>query len=198
MPTGYTADVQSGKVIKFADFAMQCARAFGALVTMRDEPTGAQIPERFVPSKYNKERLAEAKKQLTALERMSPSEIETARDQEFADAMAYFEKREKERIEQKERYEAMLAQVRAWMPPSTDHADMKKFMEEQLIDSIDFDCGHPLGQPEKMTAKAWHEEALRKARWNVEYHSKEWAQEQERVAKRNEWLRLLRESLEAV
>lgn len=37
MPTGYTASVQEGKVTEFRDFAMECARAFGALVMMRDE-----------------------------------------------------------------------------------------------------------------------------------------------------------------
>lgn len=47
MPTGYTADVQSGKVTDFAEYAMNCARAFGALVLMRDDPSDADIPERF-------------------------------------------------------------------------------------------------------------------------------------------------------
>ena len=43
MPTGYTAYVQDGVITEFADFAMKCARAFGALIDMRDESLDAEI-----------------------------------------------------------------------------------------------------------------------------------------------------------
>jgi hypothetical protein len=49
MPTGYTDCVRSGEVTEFADFAMKCARAFGACIEMRDEPSGTPIPEAFEP-----------------------------------------------------------------------------------------------------------------------------------------------------
>lgn len=65
MPTGYTANVHDG--ITFEQFVWQCARGMGALVTMRDEPTGAPIPERFEPSDYNAKRLQEAKDELVRL-----------------------------------------------------------------------------------------------------------------------------------
>lgn len=35
MPTGYTADIKDG--ITFRDFALRCARAFGATIMQRDE-----------------------------------------------------------------------------------------------------------------------------------------------------------------
>ena len=35
MPTGYTAAVCSGEITEIKDFALSCARAFGALITMR-------------------------------------------------------------------------------------------------------------------------------------------------------------------
>lgn len=38
MPTGYTADIKDG--IDFKTYAMNCARAFGACVMLRDEPGG--------------------------------------------------------------------------------------------------------------------------------------------------------------
>jgi hypothetical protein len=47
MPTGYTAPIADG--MTFEQFALGCARAFGALVTMRDEPSDAPIPERLEP-----------------------------------------------------------------------------------------------------------------------------------------------------
>jgi len=73
MPTGYTAKLmESGQT--FQDFVMQCARAFGACVMMRDDPMDAPIPERFEPSDYNVKRLAEAKAELVKLQAMTNDE----------------------------------------------------------------------------------------------------------------------------
>lgn len=41
MPTGYTDAIKDG--ISFNQFILSCARAFGALITMRDEPSS--VPE---------------------------------------------------------------------------------------------------------------------------------------------------------
>ena len=38
MPTGYTIDIYNGKKVTFKDFALNCARAFGACVMQRDDP----------------------------------------------------------------------------------------------------------------------------------------------------------------
>ncbi len=62
MPTGYTADIAKG--ITFQQYAWSCARAFGALVMMRDEPSDAPIPEAFTPSDYHVKALAEARAKL--------------------------------------------------------------------------------------------------------------------------------------
>ena len=51
MPTGYTAKIADGQT--FEEFILSCARAFGALVEMRDEPADAPIPEEFKPSAYH-------------------------------------------------------------------------------------------------------------------------------------------------
>jgi hypothetical protein len=37
MPTGYTCDVQNGKVTELKDYLLDCSRGFGALIHMRDE-----------------------------------------------------------------------------------------------------------------------------------------------------------------
>ena len=46
MPTGYTVALYEGKDVTFEDFVMGCSRAFGALISLRDEPN-APIPEEF-------------------------------------------------------------------------------------------------------------------------------------------------------
>jgi hypothetical protein len=64
MPTGFTADICKGAEVSFEDFAMTCARAFGALYSMRDEPMDAPIPETFVASGYHADELEKAKARL--------------------------------------------------------------------------------------------------------------------------------------
>ena len=49
MPTGYTAPVQDGKIVTLKDFAWCCARGMGALVTMREAPSDAEIPRAVLP-----------------------------------------------------------------------------------------------------------------------------------------------------
>ena len=39
----------------------------------------------------------------------------------------------------KQRLESMLAKVRNWTPPSTDHTNLKDFIERQLVDTITWD-----------------------------------------------------------
>jgi hypothetical protein len=52
----------------FPQFAMSCARAFGALIEMRDEGMDAKIPDEIKPEPYHKKAAAEARKELAAFE----------------------------------------------------------------------------------------------------------------------------------
>lgn len=56
MPTGYTWDIKDE--ITFEQFIMNCARAFGALVEMRDEPRDKKIPDELKPSDYHNKELS--------------------------------------------------------------------------------------------------------------------------------------------
>lgn len=194
MPTGYTAGVQDGSVTDFSQFAMQCARAFGALIMMRDDPIDAPIPEEFPPSTHHEEQIEEARLEVARLNAMTVDQREAAARAAHNQAVASWTKREIERKEQLARYEAMLAQVRAWQPPSPDHDKFKEFMVSQLTDSIEWDC-RPSERPTQMKRDEWHEEALRSAEWSLNYHIEGQQKENERSAGRTQWVRLLRMSL---
>lgn len=72
MPSAYTAPVQDGKITEFKDFAILCARAFGACIDMRDDPLDKPIPEAFSPvTKHYDEALATATNKLAALRAMT-------------------------------------------------------------------------------------------------------------------------------
>ena len=63
MPTGYTAAVQDGSITTLRDYALQCARGFGAFLHMHDEPfdTPLTLPPPADTSYYDK-RIAEAER----------------------------------------------------------------------------------------------------------------------------------------
>ena len=43
MATGYTYPVVEGKITEFSEFALGCARAFGAFMHMRDDNSDAPL-----------------------------------------------------------------------------------------------------------------------------------------------------------
>lgn len=195
MPTGYTAGVADGTITTFPEFAMRCARSFGALIEMRDSPSDAPIPDAFEPSTYHRERIAEARAELARLEAMTPEEIQAGAEEANREAMESWERRVREDCETRQRYEAMLTEARAWEPPSPEHRGMKTFMVEQLEESIRYDATK-WERPEPETPEDWHSDRIAKAARDIAYHTEEDRKERERTAERNRWVRLLRESLE--
>lgn len=194
MPTGYTAGVADGKITEFRDFAMACARAFGAPITMRDEDANATIPLAFEPSTYHQERLTKAQEELRELLSLTPEQAELRSFKDYEKIMKRRRRYNEENSLQRERYEQMLAKVMAWQPPSPDHEGLKSFMASQLADSINFDCSHVWNEPNRLTGEAWRANRIAKAEHDIEFHVREWQDEVKRTEERNLWLSQLRES----
>ncbi|MEG5263283.1 hypothetical protein TRP66_03140 [Pseudomonas sp. JDS28PS106] len=196
MPTGYTHDIKDG--ISFKAFALNCARAFGACITLRDEPGGGEkIPEEFQPSDYHFKALAEARSTLATLESMTSMECGFKAAEQHDQGERLRLDRLKELADLKQRYEEMLDCARLWSPPTADHAGLKEFMIKQISESIDWDCDTTYySRPtERLSASEWLECAKSKAMKDIEYHKEHWAAELQRTADRNAWVNALRESL---
>lgn len=196
MPTGYTADVQSGKVTDFREFAMQCARAFGATILMRDDPMDKPIPDEFKPSSYHGEALDAAQKNLIHYEEMTLPQAAIEARAEYEQGLAARNERMERRAAQRTRYQAMLDQVNAYVVPSAEHVEFKKFMVQQLTESIDFDCSDKYDDgPKFMAGDEWRKSKIERARKDIEYHKREYAAEISQTDSRNQWIRQLRDSL---
>lgn len=197
MPTGYTHCVQKGEVTSFREFAIRCARAFGATIDMRDEPADAEIPERFEPhTDYHDKALQKARNDLEVYRSMSHEQCAKAAQSAHVKAVADWKEREAERNRQATRYTNMIAKVEAWEPPSSDHVELKNFMLQQLRQSLDFDCGHVWDRPVAEDPETWRATQIERCERWIKYHEKGRAEEVERTESRNRWLRQLRESLE--
>ncbi len=195
MPTGYTHNVQDGTLTDFSAFVMQCARGMGACIMMRDDPMDAPIPEAFEPSSYYKESLDKAIADWNELKSRTDDELRVMWHKAHVDALAYHAKSTASNHKERSRYEAMLANVEAWQPPSDDHEGLKKFMREQLTESIWFDCHVREAAPVQIPFEQWKQARFDADRRSIEYLRKSWDDEVERTNSRNLWLKQLRESL---
>ncbi len=194
MPTGYTCNVVDGKITEFPEFAMTCARAFGALIMMRDDPMDAPIPETVEPhTSYNEERLAAETKALGKVQAMTNAQCETACLEAHRAAVASRKKYLDDRDIEAGRLNDMLAKVRAWQPPTPDQVEMKKFMIDQLAISMPGDYAPSI--PVLLDGPTWRQQEINRLADSVVYHQKEVAKEIERAAGRTKWIKALRESL---
>lgn len=196
MPTGYTDKIKDG--ITFEQFAMNCARAFGACIEMRDDPADKEIPDEFKPSDYHIKQIEEAKKNIKLLKNMSQKEKSEAAEKEYLDNVAYHEKSRQENIDLLEKYNSMLKCVKSWEPPTSEHIRFKEFMIEQIEGSIKFDI-HPeyyeKYAPKPLSSDEWYNKKLEEANDNLKYHKKEYAEEVERCKGRSKWIKDLKVSL---
>lgn len=196
MPTGYTAPIYEGKEITFEQFMLRCARNFGALVDMRDEPLDTPIPDEFEPSEFyeNKIKIYEAK--LAAYVRPTREELDAEYQTAYDKAKVEYDLKEIERESMRKRYADMLEKVKNWQPPTSDHENLKKFAISQLEDSIDYDCRyHEFSFPDK---DSWIETEMKSDEYIIKYlnyYKEQYAEEVKKCQERTKWVRHLKGSL---
>jgi hypothetical protein len=198
MPTGYTAAIKDG--ISFEQYALSCARAFGALVVTRDEPADAPIPNELEPSFFNKKALEEAEEKLRILRLLSDEGCHREMEKERQGLIDSAQKQIADNNDLHCKYLHLLAQTKAYLPPSPDHEEFKKFMVDQIEQSIDFDCrgNYYTDELKKFPASVgeWRNKKIDKLMQDISYHTKENAEEINMTNSRNLWIKQLRESLE--
>lgn len=198
MPTGYTANIAEGQ--EFADFVLGCARAFGACVHQRDDSMSDKPRKRGDESSYHVKKLEEAHVELNRLKEMTPKErdeLGAKAQQEEIDAC---QRRFNEKVILRAKYDDMLAKVAGWRPPSPDHENLKKFMIDQINDSIGWDCNtkYDLDELTKATSakpRDFYNKAVGQAEWDIKYHSEQAAKEKERNSDADRWIEQLYTSL---
>lgn len=196
MPTGYTANIADG--ITFEEYAWRCARAFGALINMRDDPSDAPIPEELKIDPYHLKEMRKSEAELNLLSGMTEIEIEAMVEKEYNEAIAERNESIAKNHDLMEKYAAMLSQVRAYVPPTPDHIELKVFMEEQIVKSMDFDnmlkyyADNPIIKKPVMRRVT---DKVKSVKDSINYHIEEYKQEVNRTNDRNAWIKALRDSL---
>ena len=200
MSTGYTSIIENSKEpIPFPQFALQCARAFGYLMDMRDESFDTPIPEKLKPSPYHMKELKKAKVELARIESLTDAQCEKESKKELAKELKYAEEYLAEHERTTKRYEDMVSKINDWTPPTPEHQPLKRFMLEQIATSLpDLDYARKSLQEakaKKSNGIIWRERKIKELKedivYNTEHHNKEVAQYDEC----NRWIDQLRKSL---
>lgn len=196
MPTGYTAALHDGKDITFTQFALTCVRAMGVTIMQRDDPLDSPLETEREPSPFTRDRLIELKAKLAeqkarSLKDWAADERENRQNVNAAVAASI-----QIAAERLARYKEMLGHVEAWTPPTEEHENFKKFMTDQLTESIKFDCDTRYQKTqERRSAEEFRDVTIAETERTVAYYEEEWAKEQERTESRNKWIRDFLESL---
>ena len=191
MPSGYTSDIYNGKEVTFKDFALGCARAFGACVMQRDDPADEK-PKIMPEESYHTEELKKLKK----FKKPTKAQFESYVKKTIADNKEIINK--KKALEKA--YSEMIEKAAKWTPPTTEHEALKDFMIKQLVESKQWDCGIDHYESELvslsiMTYEDYIEEKKQRYINNCKYHEEHLIKDIALIKQRNKWIKDLYDSL---
>lgn len=201
--TGFTQELIN-KDLDLKGFALVCARAFGVCAMMRDDSLDTPIPEEFKPSVWHRDAGSKAKIKLAKFMKMkSKTDREAWATRELKKQISVLKKHAKMNNSETQikKMQAMLVEVNAWVPPSEEHAPLKKYMQDQLMSSIESD-GNNSGYYDREAQVLrdtkpldYYLAEVKRTKENIAYHKKEWLAEVARTNQRNTWIKKLRDSL---
>lgn len=195
MPSGYTSDIYDGKDTSFVNFAKRCSRAFGARVTERENSLYAEYEPRLIDD-YKLKYLSESIKDYNESLTRTPEQWQKLYDE----AMAHMDEMDAEIASRGEelagRYLPVLEKAKAWEPPTEDHVEFKKFMIDQLEDSIRFDGAGVKREPmERPSFDDWVRDSKKSSERMVSIYAKYMFDAVENAIKSNAWVEVLFDSL---
>jgi hypothetical protein len=194
MPTGYTACIEDGNPT-FREFALRCARAFGALIHMRDEPLDKPLEPRKGDDTYYRKRLEEAKERLQEAKKVTLTKAKAYCIERFDKDVVEWTEREAERNRILAKYAYMTARVMSWKPPTPEHTGLRDFMLSQIKDSTKW-LGEPRLYPVMMDPAEYRAREIREAADDIDRATKALLEEASKVASTNKWIKDLEASLD--
>jgi len=202
MPTGYTAEIYEGKDVKFKDFAMDCARSFGAFASLRDTPE-VELPESIqLDVSFYEKIIEDSRKKIVDMENLSDEEISAIIKKSRKERISGLEKEIEDKKTVLKKYESMLNEAKNWNPPSKEHFNLKEFMIEQLETSMRYDCNveGPEGELKRVLNSApqsveeYRKNVASSAEDDIEYYTEKIHKSISKNYDTNLWIKQLRES----
>lgn len=196
MPTGYTNKIYVGEEVSMKEFMMECAKAFGANIALRDQDPQKGIPVYHPQTKLYEDRIALSKQGIEELEsNVNRKQIEQMLNERYDRALQDAVEEKARKTELEKRYNTMIAQVKSWEPPTEEHVNLKQFAIEQLEASRNSDCIIWRDNIEKVSVDEYIESMHNHYTKDIEYYTRKIEEEIQRTEERNKWNQDLFDSL---
>lgn len=194
MPTGYTQLLIDNPSMPFKNWALLCARAFGACIMMRDDDMSIPAPKKVKPdTSYHKRALREAQATIRKLKQMTETQKQAYNTKKTAETLKYNKDKLAAELEEQRKFDSMKARVLAWNPPA-DYANLKVFMLKQL----DMSTTHITYYENELAGSSttdWWQQDLNSAEGSIKYHTEGITKEIKSANERTAWLQGLYKSL---
>lgn len=201
MPTGYTAKLLEGTQT-VEEFALGCARAFGAYVEMRDEPLSAGAPEKLEDRDTQRylEEIRNLERQIRNVRKMSYARAAKYAENDYNSSRSYHTNALIELAEGSFRLSKAMAEVASYSAPTQDYENYRKFMIDQLKGTIDFDCDpdyhkSALFDLKLKTPQEWKAAKLENLNSLLSFYHQQLSDHTTRHNERNEWIAQLHQSV---
>lgn len=205
MPTGYTTYIQDGHITTGKDFLKLCLRNFGIAINMRDEPLSKPVPTQFEPDPYYKNDYEKTVETRNKYRQMTFEEAKKELIDKHKKDIESAKKSLDEFIAEDERYMKVRDEIEKWIPPTSEHENVKKFALNQIDISLNTYmreyCNKELNKDLDISDEAVH---LYMNEINEFYENsvarayKDWQEELKRTADKNMWMKQFLDSLENI
>ena len=205
MPTGYTAYIKDGDITTGKDFLKLCLRNFGVAINMRDEPLSKPVTIQFEPNPYYKKDYEETVEIRNKYRQMTFEEAKKELIEKHKKDIESTRKSLDKYIAEDERYMKVRDEIEKWIPPTSEHENVKKFALNQIDISLNTDireyCNKELSKDLDVSDEAvysYMNDINELYENDVARAYKRWQEELKRTADKNMWMKQFLDSLENI
>lgn len=203
MPTGYTAYIKDGDITTGKDFLKLCLRNFGVAINMRDEPLSKPVPTRFQPDPYYKKNYEKTVEVRNKYRQMTFEEAKKKLIEKHKKDIESTKKSLDKYIAEDERYMKIRDEIEKWIPPTSEHENVKKFALNQIDISLNTDIREYYNKELSKDLDVSDEAVYSYMNDINEFYEddvarayKRWQEELKRTADKNMWMKQFLDSLE--
>ena len=155
MANGYTYGIEENPNFTAKDFALTCARAFGAFIHQRDQPL-SELPKAPEMDSYPVQRLERALKEKADWNATSLEDKRAQWEEYTRNLQAQYTEQVQEYKVMSKRYAEMRASVEAWQVPE-ELDNLKNFMLKQIDESVRWSWDEEPSAPNLQSFEEWLE-----------------------------------------
>ena len=205
MSTGYTAYIKDENITTGKEFLKLCTRAFGIAIDLKDEPLSVPTKTHYEPSPYYKDNYEKTVKVRDKMRQLTFEEAKQQIIDKYNEDIASAKKiLEKYKAEDK-KYLKVRNEVESWIPPTSEHEELKKFALNQIDISMNTDY-YKYYEDELSKELDTSDDAVWKYINDInEFYEEDterayqrWQEELKRVTDKNKWMKQFLDSLENI